>query len=82
MFGRRSIKLTWHPSPERVDGYYVYRGRNSGQEGLLPVNKTIVLGTSYTDQVPIIGTFYYVVRSSRNGVFSKPSNEVKTKRLF
>jgi hypothetical protein len=72
---QHSVALSWNPDTSGVQGYYVYRGGQSGG----PYNKisSLLPGTSYTD-VNVISaqTYYYVVTAlGTNSVESGYSNE-------
>lgn len=70
-----SVVLNWTASTDTVQGYNIYRGTVSGQEGTL-LDVSPVAGTSFTDSTPLLGKSFYVVRSIVNGLESINSNEV------
>ncbi len=70
-----SVDLSWNPDASSVQGYYVYRGNQTGG----PYSKITALlpATSYVDSSVSSGlTYYYVVTAVGNGsVESAYSNE-------
>ena len=72
-----SVKLGWTPSTDTVDGYNIYRGSTAGTEST-KINGALVTGSSFTDNSPLLGNNFYVVKSSLGGVESVVSNEVTT----
>jgi fibronectin type 3 domain-containing protein len=73
-----TVSLTWTASADAVDGYNVYRGTSPGAEGAVPINGTLVTGTSYIDANVADGASYdYYVTASANGIESLHSNEVQ-----
>ena len=72
---QHSVALSWNPDPSGVQGYYVYRGGQSGG----PYAKISALqpGTAYTDtNVVSTQTYYYVVTAlGTNSVESGYSNQ-------
>ena len=72
---QHSVALNWNPDPSSVQGYYVYRGVQSGG----PYSKVSALqsSTNYTDlSVVSAHTYYYVVTAlGTNSVESGYSNE-------
>ena len=73
---QHSVTLTWNPDASTVQGYYVYRGAQSG--GPYTRISTLQPGTSYTDAtVASATTYYYVVTAlGANSVESGHSNQV------
>jgi hypothetical protein len=71
-----SVSLSWTASTDSVNGYDVYRGTGPGAEGTVPINVTLITGTTYIDTAPVIGQNYYVVKASENSVLSVASNEI------
>ena len=72
-----TVSLSWTASTDTVDGYNLYRGIVAGQE-TLKLNTAIIVGTTFTDESPLVGTSFYVARSVAGGVESANSNEVST----
>ena len=72
---QHSVTLTWNPNPSGVQGYYVYRGAQTGG----PYSRISGLqgGTTYNDSSISSGqTYYYVVTAlGSNAVESGYSNE-------
>jgi hypothetical protein len=71
-----AITLHWTAAADTVDGYNVYRGPSAGAESSVPLNSSLIVGTSYTDAAPLTGTNYYIIKSSLGGVLSVIANEV------
>ena len=71
----RSVGLSWNASVEAVQGYYVYRGSQSG--GPYARISNLLTAPSFTDTTVVAGrTYYYVVTAvGLNGVESGYSNE-------
>jgi hypothetical protein len=74
---QNGVSLGWNPDPSTVEGYYVYRGKQTGGpyakiSGLQP-------GTTYTDNTLTSGqAYYYVVTAlDTNSLESSYSNEVE-----
>jgi hypothetical protein len=71
------VNVTWTAASDQVDGYNVYRGSTSGGESGVPLNSSIITGTSFIDYSPNLGPNFYIVRSSIAGVLSQISPEVE-----
>ncbi len=73
--GNSHIKLNWTrvADSQEILGYNVYRSTTSGGQTEVPLNSSIIRGTSYTDRSVTVNTpYYYTVRP----VFRIMSNEV------
>ena len=72
---QHSVALTWNPDTSTVQGYYVYRGAQTG--GPYAKISTLQPGTSYTDTSVLSGQdYYYVVTAlGTNSQESAYSNE-------
>jgi Cep192 domain 4/Abnormal spindle-like microcephaly-assoc'd, ASPM-SPD-2-Hydin len=70
-----SVDLSWNPDASTVQGYYVYRGAQTG--GPYTRVSTLQPGTSYVDGSVLFGqTYYYVVTAlGTNSQESTYSNE-------
>lgn len=70
-----SVTLTWNPDPTGVQGYYVYRGGQSG--GPYSKVSSLLPGATYTDtNVVSAQTYYYVVTAlGTNSIESGYSNQ-------
>ena len=74
-----SATLTWTASTDPVAEYNVYRGTNPpGNEGSTPINSSLVVATTYTDNTVTAGekVDYVVTAVSAQGVESVHTNEV------
>ncbi|MEK7475965.1 MAG: hypothetical protein AAB152_10090 [Candidatus Coatesbacteria bacterium] len=80
----KSVNLSWLPSPAPgILGYNVYRSTEEGVYGPVPVNRSLVTGTEFSDTEgastgpPENGlTYYYTVRGvDEQGRLSTPSEE-------
>ncbi len=73
--GQHSVSLSWDPDASTVQGYYVYRGGQSG--GPYSRVSSLLPGTTYTDATVTSGqTYYYVVTAlGTNSAESGYSNE-------
>ena len=69
------VVLNWNASVDSVDGYNVYRGATAGQEST-KLNNLPLTVTTFEDDLPLLGTSFYVAKSVVNGVESVGSNEV------
>ncbi len=74
-----SVDLSWDASTSVVNGYYVYRGSQTGGP-YSRINSTPQVGTGFTDSTVASGnTYFYVVTAvDSNSVESLNSNEVQT----
>jgi fibronectin type 3 domain-containing protein len=72
---QHSVGLSWNPDASTVQGYYVYRGAQSG--GPYSKVSTLLPSTSYTDTAVVSSqTYFYVVTAlGTNSVESGYSNE-------
>lgn len=72
---QHSVALTWNPDTSTVQGYYVYRGAQTG--GPYAKISTLQPGASYTDTSVLSGqAYYYVVTAlGTNSQESAYSNE-------
>ena len=71
---QHSVSLSWNASSNTVDGYYVYRGTNTG--GPYSRVSGLQLETVYTDSTVAGGqTYFYVVTAVDSSVESGYSNE-------
>jgi fibronectin type 3 domain-containing protein len=83
----KKVILKWSApegsNPAKIKGYYIYRGTTSGNEALVPINKTLIIGNSYSNSSVTAGkTYYYVIKAVNiNGAKSQASNEVKIKAV-
>jgi fibronectin type 3 domain-containing protein len=69
-----SVALSWTASLDTVDSYNVYRGP-AGAEAV-KINTSPIVGTSFTDSAPPLGSSSYIAKSVVAGVESVASNEV------
>jgi len=61
----QSVDLNWTASADSVTGYHIYRALSQdGPYTRLTTNP--IVGTNYTDNLPIQGTLFYQVRAIRN----------------
>lgn len=61
--GNTKVSLSWTASNENGNlGYYIYRSGNPLSNNY-PINKTPILGTTFTDNTPYQGTNYYLVKT-------------------
>jgi len=74
-----SVDLSWDASTSVVNGYYVYRGSQTGGP-YSRINSAPQVGTGFTDSTVASGnTYFYVVTAvDSNSVESLNSNEVQT----
>ncbi len=70
--GGATVALSWTRGDGIVSSYTLFRGSASGQETEFVSN---ILGTSYVDTLPPIGTVYYTVVAVNAFGNSDPSNE-------
>lgn len=71
------ITIAWSPSPTPVQGYNVYRGTAHGNESHVPINPTLVTGTSFTDTSVFPGQVYsYAVTAVSGGIESAESIDI------
>jgi hypothetical protein len=73
--GQHQVALTWNPSTSSVQGYYVYRGGQTG--GPYTRISALQAGTGFNDSAVSSGqTYYYVVTAlGTNSLESGYSNE-------
>ena len=73
--GQHSVDLSWNPDASTVQGYYVYRGQQTG--GPYTKISALLPATSYVDATVSSGlTYYYVVTALGSGFLeSGYSNE-------
>ncbi len=58
-----TVTVTWQPSPQpNVVGYHVFRSTQPNG-GFTRLSASIVTGTSFVDNTPIVGTIYYMVKA-------------------
>jgi len=57
----RKPSLTWDPSPDAVDGYFVYRAKND--DGPYTRVSGLLTETSFDENLPGSGKFVYMVRA-------------------
>lgn len=55
-----NVALTWNPSPEATQGYYVYRSTTGLNGFTTPLNSVPVLTPSYTDTTSVTNLLYQV----------------------
>jgi fibronectin type 3 domain-containing protein len=74
-----SVDLSWDASTSVVNGYYVYRGSQTGGP-YSRMNSTPQVGTAFTDSSVSSGaTYFYVITAvDSNSVESINSSEVQT----
>jgi len=71
---QHSIALEWNASSSSVDGYYIYRGLQTG--GPYSRISALETGTTYTDSAVESGEeYFYVVTAVAESVESSYSNE-------
>lgn len=72
---QHSVSLNWNPNTSTVQGYYVYRGGQTG--GPYIKVSSLLSGTTYTDSAVASGqTYYYVVTAlGTNSIESGYSNQ-------
>lgn len=71
---QHSIALEWNASSSTVDGYYIYRGLQTG--GPYSRISALETGTTYTDSAVESGEeYFYVVTAVAESVESSYSNE-------
>jgi hypothetical protein len=73
---QHQVSLAWKPSTSVVDGYYVYRGNQTGGP-YTRVSATVVPVSHYADATVSGGhTYYYVVTAVASGMESAYSMEI------
>ena len=86
--GDSYVIVSWEPSMGKgILGYNIYRTTEVGLYGTVPVNKSLVTGTEFTDNevnstFPPVNdeTYYYTIRAVDTvGVLSQPSEEVSAR---
>jgi hypothetical protein len=72
------VTLSWTADADAINGYNVYRGATSGGESSTPLNISPILITSYTDDNPMAGANFYVIKAiGVGGTLSPASSEVE-----
>src|ERR1035437_1539206 len=73
------ITISWQASPGPVSGYNVRRGSLRGNESSTPINRSLVTGTSYTENSVLPGQSYsYAVSAVNSGVESVESIDIES----
>jgi hypothetical protein len=72
-----NFRIDWVASPTPVSGYNIYRGSALGNESNVPLNDSLITGTSFTDETVFPGLIYsYAVTAVFNGVESNESLDI------
>lgn len=72
------VNLSWTASTDAVDGYNILRGTVAGSESNTPINGSLIVGTSFSDNGPFnngLGPYFYTAIAVKGTQQSVHSNE-------